>query len=68
MASLINFSDFDIKVVPLEIQLESNLRRNRTARTESIISRLKERGYESNLLEQALSKENLETVKANYKL
>jgi hypothetical protein len=51
----VEFADYRIPVVPLEIQLESNLRRNREDRTRSIIAAMKKHGYDKELLEKALS-------------
>jgi hypothetical protein len=52
---VIDFENYRIPVVPLEIQLESNLRRGREDRTASIIAALKKQGYDKELLDQAIS-------------
>lgn len=55
----VKFGDYSIPVVPLEIQLESNLRRNRQDRVDSIITKLNETGHDKKLIEKALSTKNL---------
>lgn len=50
---------YTIPTVPLEIQLESNLRRQRSDRTQAIITALQKYGYDQELIEKALSKEHL---------
>ncbi|TXK80677.1 hypothetical protein [Paenibacillus sp. N3.4] len=63
-ARYVYFYGYNIPVVPLEIQLESNIRRNRQDRREAIITALKTIGYNKKLLNKALSKTNIEYVKA----
>ncbi|NQX68702.1 hypothetical protein HQN90_21485 [Paenibacillus alba] len=55
----INLGRHTVPTVPLEIQLESNLRRKRADRIQSILAALKKFGYDEKLIQQALSKENL---------
>ncbi|MBA2943748.1 hypothetical protein HZF08_36350 [Paenibacillus sp. CGMCC 1.16610] len=55
----IYFGKHIIRTVPLEIQLESNLRRKRTDRIQSILASFKKYGYDNKLIQIALSKENL---------
>lgn len=62
-ARLIPFGQFSIPVVPLEIQLESNLRRRRQDRVEAIIEALRINGYDRELLNKALSSANKERIK-----
>ncbi|MEK5436124.1 hypothetical protein BSK65_12815 [Paenibacillus odorifer] len=50
---------YTIPTVPLEIQLESNLRRQRSDRTQAIITALQKYGYDHELIEKALSKKHL---------
>lgn len=52
-----------IPVVPLEIQLESNLRRKRQDRADAILNALLTHGYNKELLAKALSSTNMEQVK-----
>ncbi|WP_127583542.1 hypothetical protein [Paenibacillus koleovorans] len=56
---LVKCGAFSIPAVPLEIQLESNLRRKRMERVQSIVAALKQNGYDADLLNKALSTENL---------
>ncbi|MET3698781.1 hypothetical protein SAMN05877753_11016 [Bacillus oleivorans] len=55
----VEFGNFTIPVVPLEIQLESNFRRNRQDRAEAIITALKRDGFDEQLLRKALSSPHL---------
>ncbi|MNL01365.1 hypothetical protein D3C87_1218330 [compost metagenome] len=57
------FGKFSIPVVPLEIQLESNLRRGRQDRVDAIIEALRINGYDRELLNKALSSPNKEWIK-----
>lgn len=57
----VKIGEYTIPTVPLEIQLESNLRRNRQDRVESILTTLKNNGFDENLIQQALSTEHLAT-------
>ncbi|OXM85591.1 hypothetical protein [Paenibacillus rigui] len=59
----VDFQSFDIPLVPLEIQLESNLRRQRQDRIQEIINVLKARGYNEKLLRTAVSSSNHEYLK-----
>ncbi|TLS37080.1 hypothetical protein [Pseudalkalibacillus caeni] len=51
--------EYTIPAVPLEIQLESNLRRKRGDRVEAILNALKTNGYDRELITKALSTQNL---------
>lgn len=55
----IKFGEYIIPTVPLEIQLESNLRRKRQDRITSIFEAMMENGYDEKLLKKALSSKNL---------
>ncbi|HWO78211.1 MAG TPA: hypothetical protein VNM69_20280 [Bacillus sp. (in: firmicutes)] len=55
----VKFGNYSIPVVPLEIQLESNFRRNRHDRAEAILATLKDKGYSDELIRKALSAKNL---------
>lgn len=59
----IPFHGYDVPVIPLEIQLETCLSRKFDARIDQIITIFKQKGYNEDLLEKALSKENLEQFK-----
>ncbi|WP_342422077.1 hypothetical protein [Paenibacillus sp. FSL E2-0178] len=54
-AKQVPFDGYTVPVVPLEIQLESNIRRNRMDRAEAILRVFKDRGYNETLLQKALS-------------
>lgn len=56
----VGFKQYTIPVVPLEIQLESNLRRERMDRVNSIMRALKKEGYDKELLSKALSTSHLD--------
>ncbi|ULL19098.1 hypothetical protein DVH26_34505 [Paenibacillus sp. H1-7] len=56
----VNAGPCTVAVVPLEIQLESNLRRKRTDRIHSIMEALGQSGYSQELIEKALSKDHLQ--------
>ncbi|ALC90476.1 hypothetical protein AM500_12275 [Bacillus sp. FJAT-18017] len=56
------FQEYKFLVVPLEIQLESNLRRGRQDRAEAILDALRTNGYDSELLSKALSSKHLESI------
>jgi hypothetical protein len=58
----IRFENYEISVVPLEIQLESNLRRKREDRVRSIIAALKQNGYDKELLKKAVAAKHHEVV------
>ncbi|MEK3942361.1 MULTISPECIES: hypothetical protein [Paenibacillus] len=55
----VEIGPYTIPTVPLEIQLESNLRRKRSDRTQAIIAALQKNSYDKELIEKALSKEHL---------
>ncbi|MCS7460327.1 hypothetical protein N0M98_09245 [Paenibacillus doosanensis] len=55
----VTFGRHTVPTVPLEIQLESNLRRKRADRVQSILAALKQYGYDEKLIQKALSRENL---------
>ena len=55
----LDFGSLTVPVVPLEIQLESNLRRNREERIDAIIKKLKTNGYNEAFISKALSTEHL---------
>jgi NAD-dependent SIR2 family protein deacetylase len=59
----VEFENYKIPVVPLEIQLESNIRRNRQDRTDAILNALITNGYDKELLGKALSNINREKLK-----
>ncbi len=63
LAKPITLNDFTFQTVPLEIQLESNLRRERTDRVAAIIQTLNRNGTNHTLLQQALSAKHYEQVK-----
>ncbi|URN93751.1 MAG: hypothetical protein NAG76_18255 [Candidatus Pristimantibacillus lignocellulolyticus] len=63
LAKQVEFGDYSIPIIPLEIQLESNLRRDRPDRVESIINAMKTNGYSKELLTKALSINNYVGVK-----
>lgn len=50
------WAGYPVSVVPLEIQLESNLRRQRADRVEAILRAFKDIGYDRSLLQKALSR------------
>lgn len=55
----VEFGSHTVPVVPLEIQLESNLRRKREERIDAIMKELKMNGYNEDLISKALSTEHL---------
>lgn len=59
-AKTVEFGKYNISVVPLEIQLESNLRRKREARARNIIAALEKNGYDKNLLKKAVSSKHFD--------
>jgi hypothetical protein len=63
LARRIRFATYEVPVVPLEIQLESNFRRNRPDRANAIIQTLKKHGFDRELLEKALSNANKTRLK-----
>lgn len=60
LARYVNFIEHTVPVVPLEIQLESNLRRKRQDRRDTIVTALNTFGHDQELLNKALSTANLE--------
>ncbi len=58
-AKNVKIGEYIISTVPLEIQLESNLRRKRQERIDSILTTLKNYGYDKELIKKALSSQNL---------
>lgn len=67
-ARTIAFENFRVPVVPLEIQLESNFRRNREDRVDAIIEAMLEHGYDRGLLARALSASNLARTRAQFRM
>ncbi|WP_373231341.1 hypothetical protein [Cohnella sp.] len=63
LAKYVDFENHNVPIVPLEIQLESNLRRNRQDRADAIINALRTNGYDSELLFKALSNIHKELLK-----
>ncbi|MGG1515696.1 hypothetical protein ABE504_09810 [Paenibacillus oryzisoli] len=63
LKKLVEFENHEVPVVPLEIQLESNIRRNRPDRKDAILNALITYGYDDELLRKALSKTNREQFK-----
>lgn len=59
----VEFENHEIPVVPLEIQLESNIRRNRQNRIDAILNALITYDYDKDLLRKALSNTNREQFK-----
>lgn len=56
------FQNYEVSVVPLEIQLETNVERGLAGRIEEIISRLKAQGYDREFLQLSLSAKNWEKM------
>ncbi|MFC5528341.1 hypothetical protein [Cohnella yongneupensis] len=63
LSKYIEFETHLVPVVPLEIQLESNIRRNRQDRVDAIMKALLSNGYDKELLRKALSTSNFEQLK-----
>ncbi|WP_239616792.1 hypothetical protein [Cohnella mopanensis] len=59
-AKFIDFEHYTIPVVPLEIQLESNMRRNRQDRVDAIVDALRTNGFDRELLNKVISDKNCE--------
>ncbi|MFC4558404.1 hypothetical protein ACFO3D_09285 [Virgibacillus kekensis] len=59
LAKKVRIGEYEIPVVPLEIQLESNLRRERFERADEICRVLLQNGYDSDMLKKALSTFNM---------
>ncbi|WML57707.1 hypothetical protein [Neobacillus sp. PS2-9] len=55
----VSYGPYTIRTVPLEIQLESNYRRQRKERIDAIIKAMQTYGYNEELLKKALSSKNL---------
>jgi len=58
LAKYVEFEGREIPVVPLEIQLESNIRRKRQDRVDAIVQALLAHGWDKELLGKALSHTN----------
>jgi hypothetical protein len=61
------FAGQPIPVVPLEIQLETNLSRGLEERSAEILAVLRRSGYDRRLIEKALSREHLRSFEASMK-
>jgi hypothetical protein len=57
------FDRYTISVVPLEIQLESNLRRGREDRVQSIVSALTKNGCDKDLLKKAVAAKHFGVIR-----
>jgi hypothetical protein len=55
------FGRYQVPVVPLEIQLQTNLNRGLNDRVSEILAVFQRQGYDQALIEEALSRENRET-------
>jgi len=55
----VHFDKYIIPVVPLEIQLETNMSRGLTERVEEIVRVFREKGYDQQLLSIALKQTHL---------
>ena len=62
------FGEFQVPVVPLIIQLETNLSRNLTDRVQEIIHRLNQTGVNPELLQLCLSRDHVAAVKSKLKI
>ena len=60
----VSFGEHRVAVVPLEIQLGTNLSRGLEERTTEIVSVLKKKGYDRELVRRALSGEHLQAFEA----
>lgn len=60
---IIEFEKHLVPVVPLEVQLESNIRRNRQDRVDAIVNTLMAHGYDKDLLDKALSASSKEKLR-----
>lgn len=58
------FAGHHVPVVPLEIQLETNLSRGLEKRTAEIVAVLQQKGYDRGLIQKALNREHLKTFEA----
>ncbi len=63
----VSFADLRVPVVPLEIQLETNLQRGLEERAAEIVSLLQKSGYDRGLLEKALTRDHLQAFEAMLK-
>lgn len=61
-AKPVPFHHHSVPVAPLEIQLESQLRRGVPEKADEILSVLKQQGYDPEFLQKALSKANYEAL------
>jgi hypothetical protein len=59
-ARTVMFEQYSVQVAPLEIQLESQIRRGRLDKAEIIAERLRNTGFDPQLLEQCLSRDNFD--------
>ncbi|WP_175989271.1 hypothetical protein [Bacillus sp. Marseille-Q1617] len=66
LARTTRFRGNSIRMVPLEIQLESNLRRKREDRVQSILQTMRKKGYDENLIKKALSKDHYSIIKDQF--
>ncbi|WP_010275330.1 hypothetical protein [Paenibacillus senegalensis] len=62
LAKHVEFENYVVPVVPLEIQLELNIRRQRADRVDAILHALVTNGYDEELLRKALSRTSLEKL------
>jgi len=67
-ARSVPFQEFEVQVAPLEIQLESQIRRGRPDKAEMIAERLRSAGCDAELLEQCLSRDNFAAWKKTLRL
>jgi len=56
----VKYGRYSIPVIPLEIQLQTNLQRGLTSRIDEIIRVFKEQGYNHSILQKSLSKGSME--------
>lgn len=59
----INYKSYKLPVLPLEIQLQTNLSRNLESRINKIINLFKLKNYDEWLLERSLSQNNMDSFK-----
>ena len=60
----VSFGEHRVPVVPLEIQVETAMQRGLEERAAEIVSVLKKRGYDQDLVRRALTKEHLQAFEA----